>query len=35
MDTLRKEFDHQLDGIAWSLWRELGVAGTIVFTRIA
>lgn len=28
MDALKKEFDHQLAGIAWSLWKELGVAGT-------
>lgn len=28
MGTLRTEFDHQLSGIAWSLWKELGVAGT-------
>ncbi len=28
MNTLREEFDHQIAGIAWSLWRELGVAGT-------
>lgn len=28
MDSLKEEFDHQLAGIAWSLWKELGVAGT-------
>ena len=28
MDTMREEFDHYLAGIAWSSWRELGVAGT-------
>ncbi len=28
MSALNKEFDNQLAGIAWSLWRELGVAGT-------
>lgn len=27
MDSLEKEFDHQLSGLAWSLWKELGVAG--------
>lgn len=25
---IMREIDHQLVGIAWSLWRELGVAGT-------
>ncbi len=25
---MREEFDHYLAGIAWSSWRELGVAGT-------
>lgn len=28
MDTMKEEFDHYLAGIAWNLWRELGVAGT-------
>src|ERR1700719_1128985 len=28
MSDLRRDFDHQLSGIAWSLWKELGVAGT-------
>lgn len=28
MDTLKEEFDHHIAGIAWSAWRELGVAGT-------
>lgn len=27
MDDLIKEFDHQIAGLAWSLWKELGVAG--------
>src|ERR1700733_3182254 len=27
MDVMR-EFDHQLAGLAWSSWRELGVVGT-------
>jgi len=27
MNDSRTDFDHQLSGIAWSLWRELGVAG--------
>ncbi len=27
MNNLRREFDHQIAGIAWSLWKELGVAG--------
>ncbi len=27
MVSLQKEFDHQIAGIAWSLWKELGVAG--------
>ncbi|MCB1074137.1 MAG: hypothetical protein KDK59_01240 [Simkania sp.] len=27
MNELKREFDHQLSGIAWSLWNELGVAG--------
>lgn len=26
--NIMEEFDHQLAGIAWSLWSELGVAGT-------
>lgn len=27
MHNLQKELDHQIAGIAWSLWTELGVAG--------
>ncbi|MCE5294734.1 MAG: hypothetical protein LLF94_09010, partial [Chlamydiales bacterium] len=27
MNSLQSEFDHQIAGIAWSLWKELGVAG--------
>lgn len=28
METILSEFDHQLAGIAWSAWKELGVQGT-------
>jgi hypothetical protein len=27
MNNLKRELDHQIAGIAWSLWKELGVAG--------
>jgi len=28
MDIITKQFDHRLADLAWSLWNELGVAGT-------
>ena len=28
MKTLIEQFDHRLVDLAWSLWNELGVAGT-------
>lgn len=33
MNAMMRECDHQLAGIAWSLWRELGVAGTERFHK--
>lgn len=27
MDNLKEEFDHYIAGLAWSLWKELGVSG--------